>query len=178
MPGHPRVFVVDTDSPTRNSLARLFSSAGIEAEAFDSARAFLRRPLPRAPSCLILDVGLPELDALAIRGRLAQSQAFIPVVLFSRDVEDAYVLEAVTRALAQADAAWSEQREYAARLARLTARERQVAELVVQGRLTKQIASELGISEETVKVHRVRVNRKLEVDSVAALVRLFDRQIF
>lgn len=201
MPGHPRVFVIqDGDPSIRDALEALLNSAGLAVEAFESAKAFLHRPLPDGPCCLMLDVRLPELDSLAIQGRLAQAAAAIPIVFFCPDtaitsaamparqggvyapvtLEDSQVLDAVTRALVQADEAWRRRREQgddAARLARLTARERQVAELVAQGRLNKQIAYELGISEETVKVHRGRVNRKLEVDSVAALVRLFDRQI-
>jgi FixJ family two-component response regulator len=139
------------------------------------------------------------LDGLQVQERLAQAGASIPIVFLSghadvpstakamrdgavdflvKPVNDSQLLDAVTRALTRAAEARQRRREQAAsaaRVARLTAREHQVIELVARGLLNKQIAYELKISEETVKVHRGHAMRKLEVDSVPALVRLLDR---
>ena len=196
---NPRVFVIDDEPLVRSSLKFLFESAGLEVETFPSAMSFLQRPVPEGPLCLVLDLNLPDLDGLEVQRRLAQAGRLIPIVFLSgqadvpstakamrdgavdflvKPVDDSLLLEAVTRALARAAEARQrrgERDESAARLARLTTRERQVAEIVARGFLNKQIASELGISEETVKVHRGHAMRKLEVESVASLVRLLDR---
>jgi FixJ family two-component response regulator len=198
-PKNTRVFVIDDEPLVRSSLKFLFESAGLEVETFPSAMSFLQRPVPEGPLCLVLDLNLPDLDGLEVQRRLAQAGRSIPIVFLSgqadvpstakamrdgavdflvKPVDDSLLLEAVTRALTRAAEARQrrgERDESAARLARLTTRERQVAEIVARGLLNKQIASELGISEETVKVHRGHAMRKLEVDSVASLVRLLDR---
>jgi FixJ family two-component response regulator len=201
MTDQPLVFVIDDDPLIRSSLEFLFNSAGIPVEAFASAKEFLARPDYDGPSCLVLDLRLPELDGLAFQKHLSQSGIAIPIVFLSgeADVEstaeamrdgavdflvkpadDTRLLDAVTRALARAAEGWRrcrERLERDKRIARLTPRERQVADLVAEGLLNKQIAYALGISEETVKVHRGRVTRKLGVDSVPALVRLLDRRV-
>jgi FixJ family two-component response regulator len=202
-PKKPSVFVIDDDPQVRSALKFLFESAGLGVETFASAMAFLERPAHPGPSCLVLDLELPELNGLEVQERLARAGVSIPIVFLSgradvpstakamrdgavdflvKPVDDSRLLDAVTRALTRSAETYekqSEQIESAARprLARLTARERQVMDLVARGLLTKQIAFELGISDETVKVHRGHAMRKLEVDSVASLVRLLDRSV-
>jgi FixJ family two-component response regulator len=199
MPAGTRIFVIDDDPQVRSSLQFLFESAGLGVETFPSATAFLERPVHEGPSCLVLDLQLPELDGLEVQERLARSGDLIPIVFLSghadvpstakamrdgavdflvKPVDDSQLLDAVMRALTRAAEARQrrlEQTESAVRVARLTARERQVIDLVARGLLNKQIAYDLGISEETVKVHRGHAMRKLEVDSVPSLVRLLDR---
>jgi RNA polymerase sigma factor (sigma-70 family) len=194
-----RVFVIDDDQQVRSSLQFLFEAAGMKVETFASATAFLERPPYDGPFCLVLDLRLPGLDGLSVQERLTGMGGAAPIVFLSghsdvpttakamrngavdflvKPVDDSALLSAVNRALARAATAREQQREQtdvAARLARLTARERQVIDLVARGLLNKQIAFELGISEETVKVHRGHAMRKLELDSVPALVRLLDR---
>jgi FixJ family two-component response regulator len=202
-PKKPSVFVIDDDPQVRSALKFLFESAGLGVETFASAMAFLERPAHPGPSCLVLDLELPELNGLEVQERLARAGVSIPIVFLSgradvpstakamrdgavdflvKPVDDSRLLDAVTRALTRSAETYekqSEQIESAARprLARLTARERQVMDLVARGLLTKQIAFELGISDETVKVHRGHAMRKLEVDSVTSLVRLLDRSV-
>jgi FixJ family two-component response regulator len=202
-PKKPSVFVIDDDPQVRSALKFLFESAGLGVETFASAMAFLERPAHPGPSCLVLDLELPELNGLEVQERLARAGVSIPIVFLSgradvpstakamrdgavdflvKPVDDSRLLDAVTRALTRSAETYekqSEQIESAARprLARLTARERQVMDLVARGLLNKQIAFELGISDETVKVHRGHAMRKLEVDSVASLVRLLDRSV-
>lgn len=195
-----RVFVIDDDPLVRDSLISLFESVGIAAESFDSPKAFLKRPLHAGPACLVLDLRMPAMDGLGLQEYLAQSGVAVRVVFLSgradvptmvramlngaddflvKPVDDTAILEAVTRALAVSRASWRRIRDQALvteRLSRLTPRELEVAMLVSAGRLTKQIAGELGISEHTVKVHRVNMMRKLEVESVPQLVRLLDRR--
>ena len=194
-----RVFVIDDDPQVRNSLKFLFEASGLGVETFASADAFLERPAYDGPFCLVLDLRLPELDGLSVQERLTQTGVPAPIVFLSgqsdvpstakamrngavdflvKPVDDSELLDAVGRALTRAVETRQQQRaqtDSAARIARLTARERQVIHLVALGLLNKQIAFELGISEETVKVHRGHAMRKLEVDSVPALIRLLDR---
>jgi RNA polymerase sigma factor (sigma-70 family) len=199
MPEKPRVFVIDDDLRVRRSLKFLLESAGLAVEIFPSAKTFLQRPLHDGPSCLVLDLRMPELNGLDVQEHLARSGIRIPIVFLSgyadvpstakamrdgaidflvKPVDDTQLLEAVGRALERDEELRRrrrEQTELATRIARLTEREREVIDLVARGLLNKQIAYELGISDETVKVHRGRAMRKLEVDSVASLVHLLDR---
>jgi RNA polymerase sigma factor (sigma-70 family) len=199
MPKLDRVIVIDDDPGVLSALAFLFASAGLAVETFASAQAFFDHPLEEGPFCLMLDLQLPGMDGLSVQERLAHMGRPAAIVFLSgaadvpstaaamrsgavdflvKPVDDAVLLDAVTRALAQAEEARqqrTERAESAQRVARLTARERQVVDLVSRGLLNKQIASELGISEETVKVHRRHAMRKLDVDSVPSLVRLIDR---
>ena len=181
MPHHPLVFVVDDDPLVRSSLEFLLNSAGLEVETFASANEFLQRERHDGPSCLVLDLRLPELDGLAFQKHLSKAGIAIPIVFLSgeadvpstaeamrdgavdflvKPADDSQRLDAVTRALARADEAARtrrEQLERAERMARLTARERQVAALVAEGPLNKQIAYRAGNQRGTVKVHRGRV---------------------
>jgi RNA polymerase sigma factor (sigma-70 family) len=194
-----KVFVVDDDPVMRKSLSRLLRSAGFEAVEYGVAEDFLRSVPPDSSGCAVLDVSMPGLDGLALQRELSSRGSPISVVFLTghgdipktvramqsgatdfltKPVEDEVLLQAVRRAL-EANRALEEAREDRAdverRLATLTPREREVLELVVAGRLNKQIGADLGIAERTVKVHRGRVMGKMKVGSVAELVRLADR---
>ena len=193
--------MIDDDPQVRSSLKFLFEAFGLDVEIFPSAKAYLDRPLYDGPACVVLDLRMPELNGLEVQERLTRAGASIPIVFLSgrgdvastakamregavdfleKPVDDSQLLDAVSRALArdaEARRRRREQSESAARLSRLTARELQVIDLVARGLLNKQIAFELGISEETVKVHRGHAMRKLEVDSVPSLLRLLDRAV-
>jgi FixJ family two-component response regulator len=196
-----RVFVVDDDPAVLRSLERLIASAGFAVEAFDSAVSFLEHvPQQDSATCLVLDLQLPGLSGLDLQNELTQSGHPMSIVFLSgrgdipsaakamregaidflvKPVDEPELLDAVSRALAKdeerllADRA---RRDLDERMGRLTRREREVCTLVVRGLLNKQIAYELGTSEKTIKVHRGRMMRKLEVDSVAALVRLMSQK--
>lgn len=187
-PASPRVFVVDDDPSLRKSLCRLLSSVGYEAETFASALDFLEREACTDPCCLVLDVQMPGPSGIELQARLAAAGRHASIVfltghadvpmsvaamkagavdLLTKPVDEKDLLDAVERALAR-DA-------IRARAARLTPREHEVFERVVNGLLNKQIAAELELSEKTVKVHRARVMRKMQAGSVAELVRMADR---
>lgn len=192
-----RVFVIDDDPPVLRALERLIRSAGFTVEAFDSPLAFLERvPRHDGAACLVLDLQLPGLSGLDLQNELVARGCPISIVFLSgkgdipsatramrggaidflvKPVDEPQLLDAISRALLQDEQrleAEHAQRDIDQRIARLTKREREVCDLVARGLLNKQIAYELGTSEKTVKVHRGRMMRKLEVDSVAALVRL------
>jgi FixJ family two-component response regulator len=199
MEPEPRAYVVDDDLIVVRSIDRLLRASGFSVQTFDSPRAFLNRLPYDGPACLVLDLRMPELDGLEVQERLALDATDMPIVFFSgasdvaataqamrkgaldflvKPVNDQTLVDAVARALTVAVERWRQRREQEqirARLARLTKRERQVCDLVAQGLLNKQIATALGASEATIKVHRRRVMRKLEVDSLAALVWLLSR---
>jgi FixJ family two-component response regulator len=193
------VFVVDDDASVREALQRLVRSAGLSVEAFASAEEFLNRPRADAPSCLLLDVRLPDLSGLDVQRRMAEANNEIPIVFITghgdipttvramkagavefltKPLVDGDVLESIRQAIARDRAARQRYAETAAlrdRYASLTRREKETMVWVVSGLLNKQIAGELGISEETVKVHRGHVMRKMSADSLAELVRMSER---
>jgi FixJ family two-component response regulator len=193
------VFVVDDDASVREALGRLIRSAGLRIEAFASAEAFLARPRADGPACLVLDVRLPDLSGLDLQKRMADANNEIPIVFITghgdipttvramkagamefltKPLVEGDVLESIHQALARDRATRDHQADTAAlraRYALLTPREAEVMAWVVSGLLNKQIAGELGISEETVKVHRGHVMRKMEADSLADLVRMSGR---
>jgi FixJ family two-component response regulator len=199
MPGATAtVFIVDDDVSVRESLESLIADAGWRPEAFDSAHAFLARPRTRLPSCLVLDVGLPDLGGLELQKRLAD-RADLPIIFitgrgdipmtvramkagavefltkpFGPDV----LLEAIAAAIERSRASLVEEADLRALHARydsLSVRERQVMALVVRGQLNKQVGGELGISEITVKGHRGRMMRKMAARSLPALVNMAAR---
>jgi len=198
-PGDPIVLVLDDDPAVGESIADLLRSADLASEVFTSPTEFLRHPRPAAPACLILDVQLAGLSALDLQTDLAKGDPPLPIIFITGhatipmsvramkrgavefltkpfDAEE--LLAAVRQALGRDRVAQQRQAELAAPRARfdtLTPREREVLSLVVTGRLNKQIAADLGCSEQTVKVHRGRVMRKLAVGSVAELVRVAQR---
>jgi FixJ family two-component response regulator len=193
------VFVVDDDASVREALQRLVRSAGLNVEAFASAEAFLRRPRADGPSCLVLDVQLPDLSGLDLQRRMLDANNEMPIVFISghgdipttvramkagaiefltKPLVEGDVLESIQQAIARDRSTRGHQAETAdlrRRHASLTAREQEVMAWVVSGLLNKQIAGELGISEETVKVHRGHVMRKMVAGSLADLVRMFEK---
>ncbi|HXE81199.1 MAG TPA: response regulator [Vicinamibacterales bacterium] len=195
----PRVFVVDDDVSVLRAVGRLLRSSGFVVETFASPASFLERLPYDGVACLILDMRMPGLSGLDVQKEVAAHAPSMPTLFLSgasdvnsaatamrkgavdflvKPIDAAQLVEAVSRALAAGAEALRrrrEEEEYSRRFARLTKRERQVCDLVVQGKLNKQIAYELGTSEKTVKVHRARVMQKLEVDSVAALVWMVSR---
>jgi FixJ family two-component response regulator len=193
------IFLVDDDASVRKALVRLLRSAGHSVETFASAREFLARERYDGPGCLVLDLRMPGMTGLELQDALERAGHALPIVFISghadipasvkamkagaidfltKPVDDRQLLAAIERALARDAAARADraQRDAArAAMARLTPREGQVCAFVATGKLNKQIAGELGISEKTVKVHRARVMEKLAVGSVAELVRVVDR---
>jgi FixJ family two-component response regulator len=192
----PIVFVVDDDVSVRESLELLIRSAGWEPELFASAQEFLARPRGLAPSCLILDVNLPDLNGLDLQKRVAADRNDMPIIFitgygdvpmtvkamkagavefltkpFGADVMVSAIRNAIDRSQA-ALGSEAEMRSVRDCYASLTHREQQVMSLVVSGRLNKQIGGELGISEITVKAHRGQAMRKMKANSVADLVRM------
>ncbi|SMF03808.1 two component transcriptional regulator, LuxR family [Tistlia consotensis] len=193
------VFVVDDDASVRHSLESLLRSVGHLVQSFESTEALLAAERPDLPACLVLDVRLrgrsglefvsdPSFAALALPVVFVTAHGDIPmsvtamkagaIEFLTKPFRDQDLLDAVHRGLAldrhrRAEA--SALAEIAAREATLTAREREVMALVAEGRLNKQIAAELGLSEMTVKVHRAQVMRKMQAGSLPELVRLADR---
>ncbi len=194
----PVVVVVDDDPDVLKALSRLIRFAGHRVEALPDPRALLDHVTPDRPGCIILDLRMPGVDGLQLQEALGHAGCTMPIVFLSgesdvlqtvramkagaidfltKPVDDEQLLAAIGTALARdaADrAARAERADLRARLARLTPRELEVCHLVGAGLLNKQIAGELGTSEKTVKVHRGRVMAKLQVNSVAELVRLID----
>ncbi len=192
-----RVFAIDDDPIVLRSLERVLRSNGFPVEVFSSAAAFLERSPYDGVACVLLDLRMPGLDGLHAQEAMTSRGILHPIIFVSgqgdvpsaaqamregavdfliKPIDESGLLAAIRRAEARATASWRKrQSEHDAqeRFARLTKREREVCNLVARGLLNKQIAYELGTGEKVVKVHRGRAMRKLEVDSVAALVRLF-----
>jgi len=193
------VFIVDDDDSLRRSLERLLRAAGYPVESFASAPAFLARPDPDVPCCLLLDIRMPQLTGLDVQTAINRAGRDLPIILMTgfADVEscvlgmkagavdvllkpfdEEQLLRAVRGSLVrstEARQARADRLERQRRFAELTPRERQVFWLVVRGMLNKQIAGQLGTKEGTVKLHRANVMRKLKAQSVADLVRLSER---
>ena len=192
----PMVFVVDDDVSVRESLELLIHTAGWQPETFASASAFLARPREQVPSCLVLDVSLPDLNGLELQTRIAGDRLDMPIIFITgygdvpmtvkamkagavefltKPFSDDVLLNAIAAALERSRTALgheAEMREVRMRYASLSRREREVMALVVSGLLNKQIGGELRISEITVKAHRGKVMRKMKAGSVADLVKI------
>ena len=189
----PIVFVVDDDISFCAFLRSVVESAGWRSETFASAHEFLSRPRARVPSCLVLDVGLPDLNGLDVQQRIVDRND-MPIIFITGDADVAVavramkagaaeflikpcqndvLLKTIGQAVEQSTAALSLEAEIhvlRGRYAELTRREQEVMALVIAGRLNKQVGSELGISEITVKGHRGNVMQKMNARSVPDLV--------
>jgi FixJ family two-component response regulator len=193
------VLVVDDDISVRESLEHLLRHEGLDVETFVSAQEFLSRPPVTVPSCLILDISLPGLNGLDLQKRVAVERHEMPIIFMTghgdipitvqamkagavefltKPFRDETMLNAIRNALVRSKALLDRSVEYRALKARyssLTAREREVMALVVVGLPNKQVGSELGISEITVKAHRGSMMRKMKVESLAELVSVATR---
>jgi FixJ family two-component response regulator len=193
------VIVIDDDAGIRESISGLVRSVGLQAKLFASVDAFLNAARPEGPTCLVLDVRLPGRSGLDLQRELAAANIKPPIIFITghgdismsvtamkggaiefltKPFRDQDLLDAIQLGLAR-DRAWLEDEKsmaaLRARFETLTSREREVMALVVAGRLNKQIAYEIGISEITVKVHRGQVMRKMQAASLPDLARMADR---
>ena len=195
----PTVFIIDDDRGMRQAIQDLVESVGLRAESFATGEEFLRTKHTDRPGCLVLDVRLPQMSGLDFQRRLTEIGSQIPIIFITahgdipmsvralksgavefltKPFRDQDLLDAIHQAL-QRDHATQEQQaeihDLQERYGALTAREQQVMALVVSGMLNKQIASEIGASEATVKVHRGNVMHKMQAGSVVDLVRMADK---
>jgi FixJ family two-component response regulator len=192
----PIVFIVDDDVSVRESLESLIQNEGWQAETFSSAHQFLDRPRCAVPSCLVLDISLPGLNGLDLQKRVAVERTDLPIIFLTghgdipktvqamkvgavefltKPFNDEVLLSAIRQAFERSRAALTlaaEIEELRCRYTLLTPREQQVMALVVSGLLNKQVGSELGISEITVKAHRGQVMQKMKANSLADLVKM------
>jgi FixJ family two-component response regulator len=192
----PIVFVVDDDVSVRESLELLIRFEGWQSETFASAEEFLDRPRVSTPSCLVLDVSLPDLNGLELQKLIATDRVEMPIIFITghgdipmtvqamkagavefltKPIDDNVLLSAIRNAIKRSAAALDDQAELEALRkchASLTPREREVMRLVASGALNKQIGLKLGISEITVKAHRGKMMQKMKADSVADLVKM------
>jgi FixJ family two-component response regulator len=196
--GRPIVFVVDDDISVRESLESLIAEAGWRPEVFASAGEFLAQPRRLLPSCLVLDVSLPDLNGLDLQLRIAD-RSDMPIIFITghgdipmtvramkagavefltKPFGPEVLLSSIQAAIERSRAALDEQAKLQSlrhRYESLTPREREVMALVVRGQLNKQVGGELGISEVTVKAHRGRMMQKMEAGSLAELVNMAAR---
>jgi RNA polymerase sigma factor (sigma-70 family) len=195
----PIVCIVDDDASVRDALKRLVHSVGLRVELFDSAQEFFKRQRPDVPSCVVLDVRMPGISGLDLQRQLADANIHIPIVFITghgdipmsvramkagaiefltKPFRDQDLLDAIQVALERDRATRQRESEIAAlreRFESLTLREREVVTRVVSGMLNKQIAAKIGITENTVKVHRSRAMEKMQAQSLAALVKMLEK---
>jgi FixJ family two-component response regulator len=199
MSDEPTVIVVDDDPGVREALGGLFRSIGLQVKMLESVPEFLREGRPNGPTCLVLDVRLPGRSGLDFQRELTAAGIQLPIIFITgygdipmsvqamkggaiefltKPFRDQELLDAIHQGL-ERDRAWLENERTTAslqaRLEKLSPREREVMALVVRGRLNKQIAADIGISEITVKVHRSQVMRKMQASSLPDLARMADR---
>jgi FixJ family two-component response regulator len=195
----PTVFIIDDDRGMRQAIQDLVESVGLHAESFATGQEFLSRQPISDPSCLVLDVRLPQMSGLDLQRRLTEIGMQVPIIFITahgdvpmsvralksgavefltKPFRDQDLLDAIHQALQRDHAAREQQaevHELHGRYKSLTAREREVMGLVVSGMLNKQIASEIGASEATVKIHRGNVMQKMQAGSLIELVRMADK---
>jgi RNA polymerase sigma factor (sigma-70 family) len=195
----PIVFVVDDDPSVRRAIKRLIGSVGLQVELFGSAQEFLHCKRPDAPSCLVLDIRLPRISGLDFQRQLAEAKIHLPIIFITghgdvpmtvramkagavefltKPFRDQDLLDAVQFALERHRARRQREAEIAIlqeRFESLSAREREVVAMVVSGMLNKQIAAQIGTTENTVKVHRSRAMEKMQAKSLADLVKMVER---
>ena len=193
-PKEGTVFVVDDDSSTRELLSWLMKRHGLHSEVYPDAHSFLKGYKPGTPGCLVVDLNMPGMSGLDLQSYLKENGVALPVIFLSgrADVPKAVravregaidflekpfdykrvvsLIEDCLRRDAEGRAVQERRRAHTARLAQLTSREREVLELVVAGRMNREIAEHLDISIKTVEAHRAKIMEKLEVNSVAELV--------
>jgi FixJ family two-component response regulator len=194
----PTVFIIDDDAGVRESIRDLVESVDLRAESFATAQAFLASKRRDGPSCLVLDVRLPDTSGLDLQQNLSRAGVRIPIIFITghadipmtvkamksgavefltKPFREQDLLDVIHRALRRDRVVREKQRRLAElqeRYSLLSAREREVMSLVVSGLLNKQIAAELGASETTVKTHRGHVMQKMEAKSLPDLVRMAD----
>ncbi|QDW40154.1 response regulator transcription factor [Bradyrhizobium sp. KBS0727] len=198
MPG--LIHVIDDDASFRTAIERHLKLAGYEVETYSSAQQLLDRlPDNETPGCILLDVQMPGLTGLELQGRLAERGSILPIIFvtgysdtpatvraikagaedfLTKPASSTQLIEAIERAVARFAPAFSQRNELEAfrnRLATLTPREHQVFNLIVRGKINKQVALELGTAERTVKAHRHEVMEKMQVNSLAELVSIAER---
>jgi FixJ family two-component response regulator len=190
------VHVIDDDPAVRRALDSLFRSVGLETRTYESAADFLERAFPSEPGCLVVDIRLPDMSGLDFQDRISSIGLQMPVILLTghadvpmtvrgmkagavdfltKPFRDQEMLDAVIGAIEKDRARIAGEEalgDQNARYATLSARERQVMDLVTSGKMNKQVAGELGLSEITVKIHRGSVMRKMQVRTLPDLVRV------
>lgn len=192
----PTVFVVDDDAAVRDSLQVLLKSVGISSEGYSTADEFLAGYDPKTPGCLVLDVRMPGMSGLELQRRLNEEKIVLPIIMVSghgdirmavdamhkgaidfleKPLREHVLLQRIGKAVARDAESRRQHAERAAvetRLARLTAREREILESVLAGKTTKVIAWELGLNHKTVESHRANIMRKMDAQNVIDLVRI------
>jgi len=194
--GDTTVFIVDDDDAVRDSLGLLMKSVGMHTEVYDSAEAFLAAYDPGKFGCLVLDIRMPGMSGIELQRELSQRDSTLPIIFITahgdipmavdalrhgamdfiqKPFDDTELVAKVQNALSDSVERHEEDLERAGirrRAATLTAREREVMSQVVQGKANKVIASDLGVSQRTVEIHRARVMEKMQAGSLAHLVRM------